>query len=385
MQNLTLTESITLSSFSDMDYFINTLTSFKAKGLSPELIGSHITHYATKWLPELSEEDDPTPHKASPNTNSITTLWIKKKLLIENLIQIIPTGKEYSISCNFLLRLLRLANMVNVEETYRYELEEHIASSLDQASLKELMIPSFSHRCSTLLDFELVLRLVKRFVGLIDVGKTGTAVIKVAKLVDCYLAEAALDTHLSLVEFVELASVLPSHARYSDDALYRAIDTYLKAHPGLSKQDRKRLFYLIDSRKLSQEASLHAAQNERLPVRAVIQVLLSEQVKLSKHVIDWSGSLIGACSPGMGLDFPARSLSKREMIMQNMEIKRLKEDVLRLQSQCMNMEKQIDKLLLKKKGFFRGFVTWKKSKNIGIITGFEGNKSAKNKWSESFA
>lgn len=109
---------------------------------------------------------------------------------------------------------------------------------------------------------------------------------------------------------------------------------------------------LIDSRKLSTEASLHAAQNERLPVRAVIQVLLSEQTKLSKQ-IDWSGSLSGARSP---LDMTTRCLSKREVNTQQMEIKRLKEDVLRLQSQCMNMEMQIEKLSEKKKSFFK----WKK-------------------------
>lgn len=102
---------------------------------------------------------------------------------------------------------------------------------MEQASLKELMIPSFSHTCGTLLDIELVLRLVKRFVSLEvegDGSKSGAALIKVAKLVDGYLAEAAVDTNLNIREFMALASVLPGHARSSDDGLYRAIDTYLK-------------------------------------------------------------------------------------------------------------------------------------------------------------
>lgn len=125
---------------------------------------------------------------------------------------------------------------------------------------------------------------------------------------------------------------------------------------------------LIDSRKLSTEASLHAARNERLPVRAVIQVLLSEQDKLSRH-IDWSGSLsLQQLSPGIVPDAAtSRCLSKREAARQHMEIRRLKEDVLLLQSQCMSMENQIEKLMEKKRGYFN----WSK---IGKLSVFKGSR-----------
>lgn len=126
----------------------------------------------------------------------------------------------------------------------------------------------------------------------------------------------------------------------------------------MSKQERKGLCRLIDSRKLTPEASLHAAQNERLPVRAVIQVLFTEQTKLNRH-IDWSSSFSSMRSPsgyhGV-LETPERCLSKREMSAQQMEIKKLKEDVYRLQSQCNAMQAQIEKMAEKKKGFFK----WKK-------------------------
>ncbi|KAL3840934.1 hypothetical protein ACJIZ3_025525 [Penstemon smallii] len=372
MQKLVSPESITSSTAEslsedacvlDMDYFIKTLSSIKGKELRPDLIGSIITHYASKWLPDLTgDETEHSTFEDSPK--SITSSWMKKRFFIETLVGLLPPEKD-CISCNFLLRLLRVANMVGVEPAYRVELEKRVSWQLDQASLKELMIPSFDHTCTTLLDTELVLRLVKRFVNLEEFCRSGAALLKVAKLVDCYLAEAAVDSHLTLSEFVALASVVPSHVRSTDDGLYRAIDTYLKAHPGLSKQERNRLCNLIDSRKLSPEASFHAAQNERLPVRAVIQVLLSEQTKIYKH-IDWSGSLSGTRSPGVGLEGPARCHSKREMSIQQIEIKRLKEDVLRLQSQCMNMEIQIEKLSEKKKGYF----SWKK---LGIPV-FRTNK-----------
>ncbi|EOY26598.1 NPH3 domain - like 8 [Theobroma cacao] len=380
MKKLALQESITFPTQSapdcwfddacilDMDYFVKTISGIKAKGVRPDLIGSIIAHYASKWLPDLSSNNTEKGltnfEESSPE--SVTASWMKKRFFVETLVGILPPERD-SVPCNFLLRLLRTANMVGVEPSYRAELEKRISWQLDQASLKELMIPSFSHTCGTLLDVELVIRLVKRFASLDEGARSGAALVKAAKLVDCYLAEAALDTNLSLDEFIALGGALPSHARAMDDGLYRAIDTYLKAHPGVPKQDRKVLCRLIDSRKLSPEASLHAAQNERLPVRAVIQVLFSEQTKLSRH-IDWSGSFSGTRSPNPGLEAPARCLSKREMNAQQMEIKKLKEDLLKVQSQCIAMQMQMEKMLDKKKGFFR----WRK---LGLKPSFKSSVS----------
>lgn len=351
----------------DMDYFVKTISGIKAKGVRPDLVGSIIAHYACKWLPDLSAEDEndqkglPGIEESSPE--SVTASWMKKRFFVETLVGILPPERD-SIPCNFLLRLLRTANMVRVEPSYRAELEKRISWQLDQASLKELMIPSFSHTCGTLLDVELVIRLVKRFIGLDNDGsRSSAALVKVAKLVDCYLAEAAVDANLRLEEFIALGGALPSHARAMDDGLYRAIDTYLKAHPDISKQGRKTLCRLIDSRKLSPEASLHAAQNERLPVRSVIQVLFSEQNKLNRH-IDWSGSFSGTRSPKP--DPPTRCLSKRELNVQNSEIRRLREDVLRLQSQLIAMQAQMEKVSDKKRGFLR----WKK---LGIMPSFRSS------------
>lgn len=89
-------------------------------------------------------------------------------------------------------------------------------------------------------------------------------------------------------------------------------------------------------------------------------MIFSEQSKLNKQ-LEWSGSFSGTRSPLIGLDPPgARCLSKREVNSQQMEIKKLREDVLRLQSQCNSMQAQLEKLMDKRKGFFR----WKK---LGIM------------------
>lgn len=224
------------SCIQDMNYFVKTIAGIKSKGIRPDLIGSIIAHYASKWLPDLSGNvsaiiSTSVESKNHPNDTqqeSVTASVMKKRFFVETLIGILPPEKD-SVPCNFLLRLLRTAKMVGANPNYLTELETRVSWQLDQASLKELMIPSFSHTSGTLLDVELVTRLVKKFAGLDSEGvKTGAALVKVAKLVDSYLAEAAVDGDLALPEFISLIGALPSHARTTEDGLYRAVDTYLK-------------------------------------------------------------------------------------------------------------------------------------------------------------
>ena len=53
----------------------------------------------------------------------------------------------------------------------------------------------------------------------------------------------------------------------------------MQEHPGITKSERKKICKLMDCRKLSVDACLHAVQNERLPLRVVVQVLFFEQVR----------------------------------------------------------------------------------------------------------
>ncbi|KAM0944834.1 putative NPH3 domain-containing protein [Dioscorea sansibarensis] len=341
----------------DIDHFVKTLTGIKAKGVHSELLGSLISHYASKWLPELSGRDMTTlsiSNGSSPGSS--VAAWMKKRFLIETLIGILPAEKD-SVQCGFLMRLLRAASMVEVSPASMAELEARVAAQLERVTLKELMIPAFRHTCGTVLDVGLVLRLVKRFVGLEEgQGKSGPApaAAKVAKLVDSYLAEAALEPEMKVEEFEELVKAVPSHARTLDDGLYRAIDTYMKIHPGISKQEKKTLCKLMDTKKLSSEASNHAAQNERLPLRSVIQILFSDRSKLARLASDYSGQMSLSRSPNS-----ARCHSKRELLAQHQEVHRLKDDVARLQIQCQSLQAQMDRITEKnRKNSKRGFFGW---------------------------
>ncbi|KAK1275847.1 BTB/POZ domain-containing protein NPY1 [Acorus gramineus] len=56
-------------------------------------------------------------------------------------------------------------------------------------------------------------------------------------------------------------------------------NTVYDEHPDLTKVEKKKLCGLMDVKRLSTDACVHAAQNERLPLRVVVQVLFFEQVR----------------------------------------------------------------------------------------------------------
>lgn len=59
-----------------------------------------------------------------------------------------------------------------------------------------------------------------------------------------------------------------------------------QGHPELNKSERKRVCRILECRKLSVEACMHAAQNEMLPLRVVVQVLFFEQARAGAQVAD---------------------------------------------------------------------------------------------------
>ncbi|CAM0879921.1 unnamed protein product [Alopecurus aequalis] len=306
----------------------------------PDLLASVLSHYAAKWLPDVAPS---ASGRFLLPPESPTATWPKKRLLLESLVAALPppdaAAADDGITCDFLLRLLRAGSMLGADAALLRELESRAARRLDQASLGAVMVPATGHAPATLLDVPLVLRLVRGFLKDGGKGAGGGAGARVARLVDAYLAEAALEAGLRPAELEELARAVPAHARAADDTLYRAVDTYLKAHPGTAKEERKSLWRLIDARKLSAEAAAHAVQNDRLPVRSVMQVLFSEHGKLNRLAdlgAFFSGDLHSAGS--------ARCPSKREVLAQHQETRRLREDVARLQVQCSALQEQVERL-----------------------------------------
>ncbi|KAG5535511.1 hypothetical protein RHGRI_023322 [Rhododendron griersonianum] len=267
-----------------IDLYKRVITTIKTKGkVSGDVVGEALKAYALRRLPGFS--------KGMIQGSDV----IKNRSVVETIIWLLPTEKN-SVSCSFLLRLLQAVIALDCGEMGRKEVVRRIGQQLEEATVGDLFIRTPAGE-TTLFEIDVVQNLVEEFIK----QEKGTVTdfqeeiefqeirspafvsdaskVKVAKLVDGYLAEISRDPNLLLSKFVDLAQMVSELARPSHDGLYRAIDMYLKEHPGISKSERKRICKLMDCKKLSADACKHAVQNERLPMRVVVQVLFFEQVR----------------------------------------------------------------------------------------------------------
>ncbi|XP_026656865.1 BTB/POZ domain-containing protein At1g30440-like isoform X1 [Phoenix dactylifera] len=429
------------------------IAALKARDLGSEAMEAALVSYAKRSIPGLSRSTTTRRHASAPVASET-----EQRELLETVITNLPPEKSLRLgrtTTRLLFGLLRTVNILRASEASRTALERKIASQLEQATLDDLLIPSFSYLAETLYDVDCVQRILGHFLqGLQEAEaeeESSSAVFAadeeeeedrgarilpragkltaVGKLVDGYLAEIASDTNLTPDGFCELALALPDRARVFYDGLYRAVDIYLKvryvsfrisfihgvfsfhpvflflsilllffvcpridglnpkskfrlhaittrtvkgeeqrdivhsqAHPRMREEERERVCGVVDCRKLTLEACTHAAQNERLPLRAVVQVLFFEQLQLRQAI---AGTLLAAEQEasaaasagrtrgggrvvGGGGDTSAASLSRRTAEREN-QVLRLDMDSMRsrvqeLERECASMKKAIAKM-----------------------------------------
>ncbi|WCJ30396.1 Phototropic-responsive NPH3 family protein [Euphorbia peplus] len=272
----------------DIDLYKRVMIAIKSKGrMDSAVVAEALKAYAVRWLPDRFDE-----LVADGRT------W-RYKYLVETLVCLLPPEKGIGTGCpcSFLLKLLKVATFVGVDGSPREALMKRISSKLYEASVKDLLIPAQEPQ-TTVYDVELVKCLVNRYIAHEKCGQDlsvekndetddfvlrngNVQMLSVGKLIDGYLLEIACDTNLPLSTFLELSQSIPDSARPVHDGLYKAIDIYLREHPDLTKAERKKLCGLMDVKKLTMDASMHAAQNDHLPLRVVVQVLFFEQVRAS--------------------------------------------------------------------------------------------------------
>lgn len=280
------------------------ISAMEDKDLRADIIAGTLVHYAKKLIPGLTK-------RQAGNANAGSSLGsasceASQREILETIENLLPLQKNI-VSSKFLFGLLRTAIILNASESCRSRLERRIGMQLEQVSLDDLLIPSYSYSVETLYDIECTQRILQHYLsfeqqapesfhhgfeeGAFIGSPSLTPLTKVGKLVDSFLAEVAPDVNLKPDKFQSIAECLPSYARLYDDGLYRAIDIFLKAHPWLTETERERICSILDCQKLTLEACTHAAQNERLPLRVVVQVLFFEQLQLRNAI---AGSYIAA-------------------------------------------------------------------------------------------
>lgn len=127
----------------------------------------------------------------------------------------------------------------------------------------------------------------------------------------------------------------------------------LQAHPWLIDSEREQFCRLLNCQKLSLEASTHAAQNERLPLRVIVQVLFFEQLRLRTSISSWlfvSDNLENTQNPSGQID-PAQGGEN------------LRDRVSELEKECSSIRNELKKLIKTKRSWtiFPRFLFRKKS------------------------
>ncbi|KAC9203419.1 hypothetical protein R6Q59_022807 [Mikania micrantha] len=265
------------------------LVSIINKGLvCNEVIGEALKAFALRRLPGFN--------RSIVHSDDV----LKARSVVDIIVRLLPLEKD-CVSCDFLLKLLKMAILVDSGEMVKRELVKRVGQQLEEATVQDLLIQVKSddgEMEGSIYNIDLVLEILKEFIvqdqigeledearEIQETGRTNRGILSeasklmVAKLVDGYLVEISKDPSLPLQMFVDLAEMVSGLNRPTHDGLYRAIDMYLKVHPGITKSERKRICRLMDCKKLSVDACAHAVQNERLPLRVVVQVLFFEQAR----------------------------------------------------------------------------------------------------------
>ncbi|TQE03964.1 hypothetical protein C1H46_010335 [Malus baccata] len=283
--------------FEDISYlsvslFERLMKAMETRGIRPENLVGAVMHYARKYLPGLGRwQGGQHGIPRTVTSFSLTPIALDQKVVLESIEKLLPRKKGKSF-CRFLLGLLRVALILGVSQTCKDALERRIGMQLELATLDGLLIPTYSDT-DALYDTDCVERIIHHFMSSeskvtplslssvnMETSPSSRPLQKVAKLVDSYIAEVASDVTLKPGKIRSLAEALPESSRTLYDGLYRSLDIYFKAHPWLTDKEKEDLCSIIDFQKLSIDACSHASQNERLPLRVVLQVLFFEQMHL---------------------------------------------------------------------------------------------------------
>lgn len=231
-----------------IDLYWRVMIAIKSCGKVPfNVIGDALRVYASRWLTRISEQEE---------------VDSKDRLLLESIISLLPAQKG-AVSCSFLMKLLRAANVLKASSSSKTELATRVGLQLEEATVGDLLVPCLGSSSGMMYDFDLFMTILEQFMLQAKSPQTSpprnkekiperrrsrsaenvdsefqesrrssssshSSKLKVAKLVDGYLQEIAKDKNLSLSKFIAIAETVPEFARLDHDDLYKAIDTYLK-------------------------------------------------------------------------------------------------------------------------------------------------------------
>ncbi|KAL0349764.1 UNVERIFIED_CONTAM: Root phototropism protein 3 [Sesamum radiatum] len=242
---------------------------------------------------------------------------------------------------------------------------------LDTADVGDLLIPNYaagdqgklvnSREENSMYNIDVVQRILEYFLLYEQKQQQQQpGPLTISKLLDNYLAENC--KRLPVTKFQFLAQSLPENAPCDD-------------------HERRRLCKVMNSAKLSLDACEHAAQNERLPLRTMIQVLFSEQVKIR-------ATIQGKCqieTADNSDQESSGSSTNKEVKMLKIELEKVKMQIAELQRDYSVLQQEYQKQTTKRNssGWTRGWPNIRKSGLFNLIIDREETDESENRPKQS--
>ncbi|KAI3871544.1 hypothetical protein MKW92_008666 [Papaver armeniacum] len=303
-----------------VDHFVELISAVKRKNMRFKLVGSCIEYWASKRLPSMAKHGFDSKEKDV------------QRVTIRSLIEILPV-EENSVSCSFLLHLLKVGLMLDIGPELTRQVESRLVLMLEECCIEDLTVRNYRDN-EGIYDVGIVVKVVKAYVKYYTSNSTSRMYV-VASLVDEYLVSiVAKDDQLSVKTFRSLVEALPKTARVYDDKLYTAMDMYLKSHPTLTEEERSSICKFLQYDKLSKEAKNHAMKNDRLPLKVTIKFLLLEQLNMTKSILTVGSNFVRTKSQAI----VRRELAKRWEKAQK-EIAFMKDEMEKMKIQFNDLEK----------------------------------------------
>jgi hypothetical protein len=254
-----------------IDLFWRVMVAVKASGAVHEkTVGDALKAYARRWLPSVANKDGDRQPFDNDAENSVKRVATRHRLLLEKIVSLLPADRD-AVSCSFLLKLLKAANVLGLGAS-KAALVKRVAWQLEEASVADLLVPSASCVSDTLYDVDSVLAILDEFAlrhaaaappaplavpgspdddspvrghrrsrsadsvsfdgssrrSLTAAPVSQVTLVTVGRLVDGFLVEVARDPNMSLDKLLAIAEAVPDSARPEHDGLYKVVDTYLK-------------------------------------------------------------------------------------------------------------------------------------------------------------
>ncbi|KAL6125606.1 hypothetical protein ACLB2K_073662 [Fragaria x ananassa] len=300
-------------------------------GVPSQYVAASLCNYIKKWVFCGSGEE---AHKKRYQKDILEAV----ERLLPDEIGLLP--------CTLLFQMLRHAIYLEVTSDCRNGIEIRIGKQLDQATVQDLLIPSQGYSKVLQYDIQCVRRIVKVFYANYSSSNVSdvTGLIAVADLIEEFLAEVASDIDLKISTFVGLAEMLISASmgvKTNSDGIYRAVSIYLDKHRHMTESEREEVCQVLDFQKMSHQACDHAANNESLPLRMVVQVLFAGQLQLRDTITKEVQSSNEKLVKEEAYEVNAPKLDLCEVKMRS-EVEKMSKKVMQLERQCSMMRKEIE-------------------------------------------